>query len=215
MIFWTAATLKDIQNLAIAQKWLETEGKETSLLTHGLMHMLLEHVSSEQGWRITKKNSGQPIATSRTGTQPYSISLSHSNEWAVCAISKTGPVGIDIEFHKQRNFNKLAAFGFGKREQERIQTKGEDEFYKTWVLREAYAKMRSKSILSTLHGKSFITLSDTTGCWRDEKANFFYKKINKHYSLGIASKPTTLWDSSYLTEIGISDLLIDSEGPNS
>jgi len=215
MLFWTATTLKNIKNLSNSQKVLKNKGKEPSLLAHKLTCLLLEQISSKHGWSISKKDSGQPIAISETNTQPYNISLSHSKEWIACAISNSGPVGIDIEFHKQRNFNKLAAFGFGKNEQKRIEINGKDEFYKIWTLREAYAKMKSASILSTLHGNNIITCDNKTSYWKEEKANFFYKKINKDYSLGIASNPSTAWNSTYLSVIDVSDLFKEVLPPKS
>lgn len=167
------------------------------------MCMLLKHVSSEQEWHITKKSSGQPIAISQLGDQPYDISISHSKEYIACAASTSGPIGIDIEFHKPRNFEKLAKFGFGPKEQEAIRLNGKDAFYKTWVLREACTKMHEKSILSTLHGNDNITASTEANCWGEKEANFYYKKIAKDFSLGIASLPSSTWDKSDLSEIKI------------
>jgi hypothetical protein len=72
-------------------------------------------------------------------------SLSHSNGWAAVARAPAGcRVGVDLEFHRERNVLGIARFAFDPEEialLERLSPQLRDPaFYTLWTMKEAFAK---------------------------------------------------------------------------
>lgn len=67
------------------------------------------------------------------------FSISHSEGLWACLI---GPscCGLDVQYIKPCNYNKIAGRFFSEKETAYISEKGLDAFYKIWTRREAYAK---------------------------------------------------------------------------
>ncbi|NKB87755.1 MAG: 4'-phosphopantetheinyl transferase superfamily protein [Acidobacteria bacterium] len=75
----------------------------------------------------------------------FHFNLSHSGDRAVLALSREGPIGIDIEaMAPRRPFARLARRFFAASEIEWFEEYGEDDrreaFYRLWTLKEAYLK---------------------------------------------------------------------------
>ncbi len=75
------------------------------------------------------------------------VSLTHSQN-LVCAVINDSPIGVDIEYHKDRkDFLKLANFSFSKEIISSLLLKNEEEqkqiFYDEWTKKEALFKLKS------------------------------------------------------------------------
>jgi len=66
------------------------------------------------------------------------FNLSHSENYLVCAITKYGKIGIDIEELKEINFQNLSKRFFNSNEQQFIKNK--KEFFDIWTRKEAVLK---------------------------------------------------------------------------
>lgn len=69
------------------------------------------------------------------------FNLAHSGNYVVLAVDSK-PVGVDIEQHKERNFEAIARISFHEKEREllmRSKTK-QETFYELWTLKESYMK---------------------------------------------------------------------------
>jgi len=74
---------------------------------------------------------------------PYKISFSHSNKKAVLAISNKN-IGIDIQYHEQVKYLKVAKRYFAQEEVNVIVTA--KDFYNIWTRKEAYSKFNGKGL---------------------------------------------------------------------
>lgn len=85
------------------------------------------------------------------------FNLSHSHDWLALAVSRSGPVGVDVEFHGRRNrLEDLARHYFSPEEQAGLAGLSgparRARFFMLWTLREAYAKALGGSLWDTLSG---------------------------------------------------------------
>ncbi len=113
--------------------------------------LLLEYAIAQQfPWVV------HPLATSiADGGKPYLVSepgihfsLSHSGEWAVCAVSDH-PVGVDIE--RCEPGRRDVASRFFHREEVRylntlLPSSRDDAFYKLWTLKESFVKSTGRGL---------------------------------------------------------------------
>lgn len=101
--------------------------------------LLCEAVSLCWGWdalpTIERSDRGKPGFAQMDG---HWFSLSHSGGIALCALSDSGPVGVDVELIRSRregfpqyvlSESELAAFGGSW-----------EEFYRIWTLKESWCK---------------------------------------------------------------------------
>jgi phosphopantetheinyl transferase len=138
------ATIADREH---ASKKKKADARHNSLLARALMRHLLTLGNHDPCAPILIAEGGKPYL--KAG--PH-ISLSHSKEMVAAAICADFPIGVDIEFHQQRDFNKLANYAFGV-EEVKAAAKGAFEFYKIWTMREAIAKINGASIFTGMNGR--------------------------------------------------------------
>ncbi|HLJ65171.1 MAG TPA: 4'-phosphopantetheinyl transferase superfamily protein [Stellaceae bacterium] len=107
---------------------------------------------------------GKPLVE---GSPRLSLSLTHSRDYVIGALTDLGAIGIDLEVHREgRRFEDIAAFAFGPLEQERVATFGAASFYRLWTLREAYAKATGIGWSLLVDGVERFGLSEREGVWR-------------------------------------------------
>ena len=115
------------------------QGKETArrLLAFAAFHTW--------GWTelplVERGEKGKPFFP---GHPDRYFSLSHTDGFALCALSDEGEVGVDIERVKERREN-LPRYVMSEEEFERWDGTWGD-FFRVWTLKEAYAKYRGGSI---------------------------------------------------------------------
>lgn len=66
------------------------------------------------------------------------FNISHVNQWLICAISKDGQIGIDIEEIREINYHKLSKRYFHKNEMQSIDNN--KDFFGIWTKKEAILK---------------------------------------------------------------------------
>jgi phosphopantetheinyl transferase len=112
--------------------------KKEFLVGRALAHFAVEDSiglpASKQTYELTP--NGKPVCV---GGPP--LSLSHSRDWVVCALSMDGDVGVDLQFptaHTQAN--EIAARYFGPEESDWVRAGDRARFFMLWTLKEAYLK---------------------------------------------------------------------------
>lgn len=124
---------------------------------------------------------------------PYFFSLSHSEDYVMCAISER-EVGADIQKMRACDVMKPAERFFSERERERLrrcsdEAKQRELFYELWTCKEAYGKLTGKGLTEAIG-------LDMTGCIGCETAVFSIKgtdivikrrKVSKEYKAAVCS----------------------------
>lgn len=111
--------------------------------------------------RLLARRTGADVDIARTvNGKPYAVgnplffSLSHSGERAVVALSDS-PVGVDLEFYRRepRHPHLLARMT----ERERTELCGDErKFYRNWVVKEAFIKMRGGTLAHDLKKLEYV-----------------------------------------------------------
>jgi 4'-phosphopantetheinyl transferase len=94
--------------------------------------------------------AGKP-ALATAGWEPLWFNLSHSDRFAVVAITNVGHVGVDIEQRRPiADVMRLAQTAFSVREREALEAVDEarraDAFFDGWTRKEAYLKARGETM---------------------------------------------------------------------
>jgi len=137
---------------------------------------------------LKKTTAGQPFACNQFSGDTAFVSISHSRCLLAVAVSLTVPVGIDIEFHRQRNFQELASYAFGREEQAMVQNEGSPAFYKIWTVREALAKATGINLYDFMDGRDVLKSKTNSIQLQDQNFLMSHKTVLSTYSLSLVSK---------------------------
>jgi len=149
----------------------EIKAPSAKIMSVGASHMLemlLWECKIAGPYEYEYSELGKPYLK---GREDIHISLSHSNSWALCAVSDK-PIGVDIEkvTYKENVANRF----FTKADREILADVPESEkasaFTQIWTYKEAMAKLLGKSAVQVLQWIDF-------SCYRDEyfKDRHIYK----------------------------------------
>jgi 4'-phosphopantetheinyl transferase len=84
---------------------------------------------------------------------PWQFNLSHSGEWAVCAVARDLPVGVDIEAHRDMPDAADLADRFFTPDEARLiraGAPGEPRFFTVWTRKEAFVKAAGTGLYTDL-----------------------------------------------------------------
>jgi 4'-phosphopantetheinyl transferase len=112
------------------------------LIGRSLIHHVIVHATGLRNtdYEIHADANGKPAIHLASGKSETAISLSRSNGMIAAGVTTMGPLGIDLEFHRQnRSFDGIASFAFGTSEAQ-IACRSRQDFYRIWCLREAMSK---------------------------------------------------------------------------
>ncbi len=171
------------------------------LLTRATLRALLTSVTGIGDWRIYPDAKGKPQTLSPTGKTGPHISLSHTRGLVACAVSETGPIGVDVEYWWMRDFMALANYAFGPRECAEVARNGISAFYRIWTLREAISKAKGIGLMATLDGNDSVADAPVTGCWETNAWQLFHLSPKPDYSFAVATKDESVWSEASLTWI--------------
>lgn len=94
---------------------------------------------------------GHCLARAMGAGGPVRGSISHAGPWAGCAISRLGPIGLDLEIAKPgRHWRAIADSWFTPAESRWLDSAGEDGFLALWTLREAWAKAQGLDLAAAM-----------------------------------------------------------------
>lgn len=143
---------------------------------------------------IARSAEGKPYAATPTA---WHFNVAHSGDYVALAFSRSGPIGVDIEWRPRRaRIDALARHYFGTHEltdwRALPRAARHYRFFQLWTLKEAIAKARGTSIWSTLRNAQWTRLEpgnaavELTGAAREAPPMaWWHFDLGADYSLGV------------------------------
>ena len=158
--FFYFACVRDTVDAGLIRRWATDDDRAyagrrprsgSSLLALSALRALLFRATRQTGWIVVRSPNGKPSVMTESGENGPSVSLSHTAGLIAVAVASHGPIGIDVERHRDRDFTALAEQAFGPLEQQAVASGGRDTFYRIWTLREAVAKATGEGLALVLN----------------------------------------------------------------
>jgi 4'-phosphopantetheinyl transferase len=135
------------------------------LLARAALRSLLYAWSGSVVWEFQNDVRGKLSVTSAHGEPGLYVSLAHTRGAVGVAVARGVAIGIDLERHRQRDFGRIAEYGFGPCERARIAQEGMPGFYRVWTLREAIAKATGQGLSLVADTVDRVHCGPTMGSW--------------------------------------------------
>jgi 4'-phosphopantetheinyl transferase len=161
-----------------AQRFHFEHDRRRFIVAHGILRSILsDYVKQPAGELIFQHNKyGKPSLAS----SDIVFNLSHSDEFALCAVSRSGAVGVDIEFIRDvKDWEEMSTFIFTSCEREELYSLPPEErligFFSGWTRKEAIVKaighglsvpLSSFSVTIAPEGPARVTDMSNIGSWR-------------------------------------------------
>lgn len=113
-----------------------------------LLRTLLQHYTGQPAatHRLTTSDSGKPLCVDGPA-----VSIAHTGDIVLCALTDQGDIGVDIEQIRQRkNLSAISSRYFAADEVKWLTTQKDNRFYMLWVLKEAWLKATGTGIAGGL-----------------------------------------------------------------
>ena len=131
--------------LTRVKRYLREKDQHSALITRAFVRCVLAHYAdiAPSDWQFGKGFNGKPFVENHgVGLE---FNLSHAKDVIVCAVTKSYPLGIDVEHTKRKSDTyKLAPRYFAEQEiaaLEQIEYQSQPQnFYDYWTLKESYIK---------------------------------------------------------------------------
>ncbi len=127
------------------------------LATRALCRLALSHCTDVDPatWVFTAGKFGKPTIARPVAFRPLRFNLSHTDGLIVCAVSRAGEIGIDVEqTSREVDIAQISRHFFSADEQRHLSTLSAKErksrFFELWVLKEAYLKGRGMGLSKSL-----------------------------------------------------------------
>jgi phosphopantetheinyl transferase len=133
----SAADAEACLPLLSGDEMLRAKGLEGKVRRRFLVSRAFRRRVLGPGAEIMADENGRPFVS---GDSVF-FSMSHTGDLLVIAVDD-GPVGVDIELMKERDFAKLSAWFFGE------PIRGRDDFYRCWTRFEAGLKLAGLPLFS-------------------------------------------------------------------
>ena len=103
---------------------------------------------------LTTDGKGKPVCVGGPA-----VSIAHSGDTVICAVTDRGEIGVDIEFpDRRRNIKGIADRFFAENEAVWLATQPDQHFYMLWVLKEAWLKATGLGLAGGLDSlRCFVT----------------------------------------------------------
>ncbi len=117
-----------------------------------LRKILSKYIALEpSGIQFAYSSSGKPFLSSELNTGRLCFNMSHSNQYALCAVTLNRSIGIDVEYMRPApDMLSIAKRYFAPDEYETMLSlspdKREQAFYTLWTLKEAYLKATGEGL---------------------------------------------------------------------
>lgn len=164
------------------------EKADETLAARAILRCMVSWVTGQEGWLIQTDPNGKPSLRPNGSAPCPTISLSHSAGIVAAAVGPPGmALGVDIERHKLRDYNAIAAFAFGPAEHAQVAADGAEAFYRIWTAREARAKAIGSGFRAVLDGGDRVGPGIAAGDWRWQNFHFQHCFPISGHSLTVAS----------------------------
>ena len=141
--------------------------RQQFVLSRALLRKLLQQHTGEPAasFELAADDRGKPRCVGGPA-----ISISHSREFVVCAVTDDGDIGVDIEFtDRPHDTSSIAARYFSENETAWLDTQPKDHFYLLWVLKEAWLKATGTGIAGGLSSlQCHVTPPQIEACTKND-----------------------------------------------
>ena len=134
--------------IARASEFRSPNRQQEYLCGRAMLRTVLEQFTGEPAasHEITSNDDGKPFCV-----QGPAISIAHSGDLVVCAVTDQGQIGVDVEIpDRRRNTTRIANEYFAADESRWLSSQPADRFYMLWVLKEAWLKAKGTGIAGGL-----------------------------------------------------------------
>ena len=205
---WHAKLNNSINQYKLFQSWLSVEEKARAeklklvyrqhfILTRGILRDLLFHYTKQPPEKINfcYTEFGKPFFTNPSINLPIEFNLSHSHNMAVFAFTLDTPLGIDLEYKRQRKYiDKIAYRFFSVRDYEKLMRLSGDKklnsFFNAWVKNEALLKAIGRHLQT--HPFSKYKIHDKQQALMEKKwhssCSAFYLTLHPDFAAALAIK---------------------------
>jgi 4'-phosphopantetheinyl transferase len=143
---------------ARAARFKVERARESFLVSRGVLRRLLGEVlkSEPDTIQFGEGPHGKPFLAGAHSGCGLEFNVSHSGDLVLFAISRRGPVGVDVELNEDTvNVEALARRHFSPAEADQLLSEGRVEdrmpsFYRCWTRKEAYLKARGTGLTTKL-----------------------------------------------------------------
>lgn len=175
-----------------------------SLLARAGMRALLFTQIAQSEWQFRADGRGKLSAIDHSGRPGPAICISHTRGSIACGVGSVGALGIDVEAHRPRDFQAMAAWGFGPRECAAIAIGGAAAFYRIWTLREAMGKATGEGLALATDRRDRFGSGPALGAWRARIAERDWLLAHIHPRPGISLAVAALSEEGQ--SLDVSDL---------
>ncbi|MCE2985379.1 MAG: 4'-phosphopantetheinyl transferase superfamily protein [Burkholderiales bacterium] len=181
-----------------AERFVQPQQVARWVAAHGLKREVLSHYLQKAAHelRFVALPDGKPVLH-QPGHEKWHFNLSHSHQRLLIAVSCSGPVGVDIEYHDpSRPFLALAQRFFHPDEAAAMTTMNETlartQFYRAWVAKEALLKAQGMGLRGGL-SRWPVSATETgkmqTTSWTVHWLTF----SEPGFSAAVAMRPENQW----------------------
>jgi len=145
---------------ARARRFLHERVAQVYTVSHGMLRRILARygAGAPEALRFAVGQFGKPVLAAGAGDPALEFNLSHSGDLALIAVSRGGPVGVDVEAWNRRiRHVDLAERFFSPAERAALRALAHDPeattegFFNAWTRKEAYLKATGHGITRGLH----------------------------------------------------------------
>jgi len=141
-------------------RYIKVSDQHSALITRAFIRCILSHydVVEPQEWQFGRGFNGKPYL--KDSPIALEFNLSHASNMIVCAVTKSYPLGIDVEYTKRKSDTyKLAPRYFSPTEVDALlqfeHLQQPWHFYDYWTLKESYIKACGDGLAIPLNHFSF------------------------------------------------------------
>ena len=167
----------------------------------GMRRLLSDYCSTMPArLEFAEEEFGKPVLRDKHSAGRIYFNLSHSGDFAVLAVGRDGPVGIDIEYCRRNlDFEGVARRFFSKYENDQLsrlsRQQRQSAFYRCWTRKEAVIKTSGMGLSAELdtfdvslnHGAPPAVLRGSHGGVDAAQWHLNNIVVNEHYEVSIAS----------------------------
>lgn len=174
------------------------EHRREYLVSHALLRATLARYADTPPLdiRFQQNAFGKPELVGAGALADLRFNMSHTHGLAVCAITRCGEIGADVEFHAENQaLLEIADHYFSPREVDDLLTLPEAQrraaFFRYWTLKESYIKARGEGLSLPLDSFSFLLRGESIGFESSREPEpgdwrFFSVQPASDYSVAVA-----------------------------
>lgn len=134
--------------IARAEEFSSPSRQQEYLCGRAMLRTVLQEFTGEpaSSHEITTNGKGKPFCV-----HGPAVSIAHSGDVVVCAVTDQGQIGVDVEItDRRRDTTRIAREYFAADESRWLSSQPADRFYMLWVLKEAWLKAKGTGIAGGL-----------------------------------------------------------------